>query len=84
MYRPEDSEYEVASMKPGIGKLDVFPSIWGREYLVLSPLSDFTFYFNIEVQTGQEGLGIAKKMSNGWTDSWQDSLLRINQIVLLG
>ena len=29
-YRPEDSEYEVANMKPGVGKLDVFPSIWGH------------------------------------------------------
>jgi hypothetical protein len=28
--RPEDSEYEVANMKPGVGKLDVFPSIWGH------------------------------------------------------
>jgi hypothetical protein len=29
-YRPEDSEYEVKSMKPGVGTLDVFPSIWGH------------------------------------------------------
>ncbi|KAJ5743074.1 Homoserine acetyltransferase [Penicillium manginii] len=29
-FPPEDSEYEVASMKPDIGKLDVFPSIWGH------------------------------------------------------
>ena len=28
--RPEDSEYEVANMKPGVGKLEVFPSIWGH------------------------------------------------------
>lgn len=27
---PEDSEYEVANMKPGIGQLEVFPSIWGH------------------------------------------------------
>lgn len=30
--RPEDSEYEIACMQPGVGKLDVFPSIWGRKY----------------------------------------------------
>lgn len=30
--RPEDSEYEVANMQPGIGQLEVFPSIWGRTY----------------------------------------------------
>ncbi|EER26784.1 alpha/beta hydrolase fold family protein [Coccidioides posadasii C735 delta SOWgp] len=29
-FPPEDSEYEVANMLPGIGKLDVFPSIWGH------------------------------------------------------
>ncbi len=28
--RPEDSEYEVASMSPGVGELDVYPSIWGH------------------------------------------------------
>ena len=28
--RPEDSEYEVANMKPGIGELEVFPTIWGH------------------------------------------------------
>lgn len=27
---PEDSEIEVKSMSPGIGTLDVFPSIWGH------------------------------------------------------
>jgi len=32
---PEDSEYEVACMQPGIGKLDMFPSIWGRKYILL-------------------------------------------------
>ncbi|KAJ5131435.1 uncharacterized protein N7515_007474 [Penicillium bovifimosum] len=29
-FPPEDSEYEVACMKPGIGTLGVFPSIWGH------------------------------------------------------
>ncbi|KAK2747771.1 hypothetical protein FQN57_001801 [Myotisia sp. PD_48] len=29
-FPPEDSEYEVANMAPGIGELDVFPSIWGH------------------------------------------------------
>jgi len=29
-FPPEDSEIEVANMKPGIGRLDVFPSIWGH------------------------------------------------------
>ncbi len=28
--RPEDSEYEVANMKPGVGQLEIFPSIWGH------------------------------------------------------
>ncbi|KAL2378087.1 hypothetical protein RJZ90_006258 [Blastomyces dermatitidis] len=30
-FPPEDSEYEVANLQPGIGELDVFPSIWGRK-----------------------------------------------------
>jgi len=29
-YRPEDSEYEVENMSPGVGTLDVYPSIWGH------------------------------------------------------
>ncbi|KAJ5901546.1 hypothetical protein N7495_002074 [Penicillium taxi] len=29
-FPPEDSEYEVSHMKPGVGKLDIFPSIWGH------------------------------------------------------
>ncbi len=29
-FPPEDSEYEVANMKPGVGQLAVFPSIWGH------------------------------------------------------
>ncbi|KAL4893803.1 Alpha/Beta hydrolase protein [Aspergillus ambiguus] len=29
-FPPEDSEYEVACMQPGIGTLRVFPSIWGH------------------------------------------------------
>ena len=29
-FPPEDSEYEVKNMAPGVGKLDVFPSIWGH------------------------------------------------------
>ncbi|KAJ5535787.1 hypothetical protein N7513_008973 [Penicillium frequentans] len=29
-FPPEDSEYEVACMAPGVGRLDVFPSIWGH------------------------------------------------------
>ncbi|MCJ1392326.1 hypothetical protein MMC18_005193 [Xylographa bjoerkii] len=28
--RPEDSEYEVAHMSPGVGRLEQFPSIWGH------------------------------------------------------
>jgi hypothetical protein len=31
IYSPEDSEYEVKCMQPGIGELEVFPSIWGRK-----------------------------------------------------
>lgn len=27
---PEDSEYEVANMKPGVGQLEIFPTIWGH------------------------------------------------------
>ena len=30
MKSPEDSEIEVANMKEGVGKLDIFPSIWGH------------------------------------------------------
>ncbi|KAI1305616.1 Alpha/Beta hydrolase protein [Xylaria venustula] len=29
-FPPEDSEYEVANMSPGIGKCVAFPSIWGH------------------------------------------------------
>ncbi|KAL9117053.1 MAG: hypothetical protein Q9187_006413 [Circinaria calcarea] len=29
-FPPEDSEYEVANMTPGMGQLKVFPSIWGH------------------------------------------------------
>lgn len=29
-FPPEDSDYEVANMKPGVGTLAVFPSIWGH------------------------------------------------------
>ncbi|MCJ1293193.1 hypothetical protein MMC34_004746 [Xylographa carneopallida] len=29
-FPPEDSEYEVANMSPGIGRLEQFPSIWGH------------------------------------------------------
>jgi hypothetical protein len=28
--RPEDSEIEVENMRPGIGKVETFPSIWGH------------------------------------------------------
>ena len=31
-HRPEDSEFEVASMNPGTAELDIIPSIWGRKY----------------------------------------------------
>lgn len=29
-FPPEDSQIEVENMRPGIGKLEVFPSIWGH------------------------------------------------------
>lgn len=29
-FPPEDSEIEVENMRPGIGELKVFPSIWGH------------------------------------------------------
>ncbi|KAK5228469.1 hypothetical protein LTR72_002353 [Exophiala xenobiotica] len=29
-FPPEDSEYEVANMSPGVGTLEVYPSIWGH------------------------------------------------------
>ncbi|KAG0646962.1 Homoserine O-acetyltransferase [Hyphodiscus hymeniophilus] len=29
-FPPEDSEIEVANMKPGIGKMEAFPSVWGH------------------------------------------------------
>jgi hypothetical protein len=28
--RPEDSEIEVQNMSPGVGELDVYPTIWGH------------------------------------------------------
>lgn len=28
--RPEDSEIEVANMRPGTGTMEAFPSIWGH------------------------------------------------------
>ncbi|GAM87477.1 hypothetical protein ANO11243_055020 [Dothideomycetidae sp. 11243] len=30
MPRPEDSEYEVQCMNPGIGECVPFPSVWGH------------------------------------------------------
>ena len=30
MTSPEDSEYEVANMRPGVGQLEIFPTIWGH------------------------------------------------------
>jgi homoserine O-acetyltransferase len=35
-FPPEDSEIEVQNMKPGVGTLKVFPSIWGH-WCVFSP-----------------------------------------------
>lgn len=32
-FPPEDSEYEVACMSPGVGKCIAFPSIWGHWYV---------------------------------------------------
>jgi homoserine acetyltransferase len=29
-FPPEDSEIEVENMRPGVGELKVFPSIWGH------------------------------------------------------
>jgi len=29
-FPPEDSEIEVENMKPGVGKMEAFPSIWGH------------------------------------------------------
>ena len=29
-FPPEDSEIEVANMREGVGKLEVFPSVWGH------------------------------------------------------
>ncbi|PKY09116.1 homoserine acetyltransferase family protein [Aspergillus campestris IBT 28561] len=29
-FPPEDSQYELVCMRPGVGTLDVFPSIWGH------------------------------------------------------
>ncbi|KAK2740430.1 hypothetical protein FQN55_008886 [Onygenales sp. PD_40] len=29
-FPPEDSEYEAAHLQPGIGELDIFPSVWGH------------------------------------------------------
>ena len=29
-FPPEDSEYELECLSPGVGKMKVFPSIWGH------------------------------------------------------
>jgi homoserine acetyltransferase len=29
-FPPEDSEYELKCMAPGVGRLEVFPTIWGH------------------------------------------------------
>lgn len=29
-HRPEDSEFEVANMRDGVGEMISFPSIWGH------------------------------------------------------
>ncbi|PGG99842.1 hypothetical protein AJ79_08394 [Helicocarpus griseus UAMH5409] len=29
-FPPEDSEYELANLRPGIGELDAFPTVWGH------------------------------------------------------
>lgn len=61
MARPEDSEYEVACMAPGVGKLDVFPSIWGRKRYLLPIQIDFPFKTDNFVQIGQEALVTVKR-----------------------
>jgi homoserine acetyltransferase len=35
-FPPEDSEIEVQNMKPGVGTLKIFPSIWGHWYVLFS------------------------------------------------
>lgn len=30
LYRPEDSEYEVQCMRPDVGRLEVFESVYGH------------------------------------------------------
>ena len=50
LYRPEDSEYEVQCMKPGIGKMDVFPSVWGRKYRIFRvELIYIVWYYIVEL-----------------------------------
>jgi hypothetical protein len=65
-FRPEDSEYEVACMKPGVGKLEVFPSIWGRKYISVDVLTIISQSFPLtSSQTGPEALETAKRMLHG-------------------
>lgn len=66
--RPEDSEYEVACMKLGVGKLEAFPSIWGREYSFTSSSVMMRVQANTS-QTGPAALETIKRTLNGWTSN---------------
>jgi hypothetical protein len=52
-------------MKPGVGKLGVFPSIWGREYILILWIFSRIKADSI-LQTGPEAPEIARRMSHGW------------------
>jgi homoserine acetyltransferase len=51
-FPPEDSEIEVQNMKPGVGTLKVFPSIWGHWYVLPSRFNKF---LNLTVNVGLVG-----------------------------
>ena len=62
-------------MKPGIGKLEIFPSIWGRKFTanICCHHKELQAYLS---QTGLEALATVRMMPNGWTSSCHNFLRR--------
>lgn len=67
--RPEDSEDEVKCMRPGIGTLRIFPSIWGRKYTGCQLISMHL----TRRQIGRAALEIVRRTSNGLMNSCRNS-----------
>jgi homoserine O-acetyltransferase len=51
-FPPEDSEIEVQNMKPGVGTLKIFPSIWGHWYV---PFPKMNACLKLTIDTGLVG-----------------------------